>query len=243
MKSSQTEITSLGDLLRLKLIEKGADFVCFVDISGLPRKKTSEFSKAILIGIILSKDFIKKVTNTTDYVKNMIRKNDFSEDEFLQKETKADRLADYISDYLTSNGYPSYSQSENRNLTAGIFDKNTKSSLLPHKTIAGFAGLGWIGKHNLLVTEKFGSAICMCTVLTDAPLKTVSCNPEPPRCGDCNICQDICSVKAIKGNTWSINTSRDELVDVDRCTTCLECLVFCPWTQKYMSENMPTKIT
>lgn len=226
---------SLDDLLKLKLLEKGADFVFFVELSGLPCEQTQNFSKAILIGIALSKDFIKKVTNTPDYVKNIIRKNDFSKDEFHQKETKADRLADYIADYLTSNGFPSYSQSEDSNRAAGIFDEKTKSSLLPHKTIAGLAGLGWIGKHNLLVTQEYGSAICMCTVLTNAPLETVLNKPKIPLCGDCSICKDICSVSAIKGNTWNDTTVRDELVDVYKCITCLECLIFCPWTQRYLN--------
>ena len=237
LKSTQTKNTSLNHLLEVQLIEKGADFVHFVDISELPCEQTRNCSKAILIGIVLSKDFVKKVTNTTDYVKNMIRKNDFSEDEFLQKETKADRLADYVADYLASNGYPSYSQSEDRNRAAGIFDEKTKSSLLPHKTIAGLAGLGWIGKHNLLVTQEYGSAICMCTVVTDAPLETVSNKPKIPLCGDCSICKDICSVSAIKGNTWSESTVREELVDVYKCITCLECSIFCPWTQRYLNET------
>lgn len=237
MISSQTEKTSLERQLKLELMDRGADFVHFVDISTLTRKQTRNLSSAILIGIALSKDFLKKVTNTPDYVKNMIRNNNFDDDEFLQKETKADRLADYIADYLTSKGYSAYSQSEGSNKAAGVFDEKTKSSLLPHKTIAGLADLGWIGKHNLLVTQEFGSAICMCTVLTDAPLKTVLCAPKIPSCGDCSTCQDICSVNAIKGNTWSISTARDELVDVYKCITCLECLIFCPWTQKYMNEN------
>jgi epoxyqueuosine reductase QueG len=203
----------------------------------LPKKQTRHFSNAILIGIALSKDFLKKVTHTPDYVKDMIRNNNFDDDEFLQKETKADRLADYIAGYLASKGYSAYSQSEEHNWSTGIFDEKTKTSPLPHKTIAGLAGLGWIGKHNLLVTHEFGSAVCMCTVLTDAPFTTVSYPPETSRCGNCRTYRDICSVNAIKGNTWSITTSRDELVDVYACMTCLECLVFCPWTQKYMNEN------
>ncbi len=236
MKSDKIINTKLNDQLNLKLIKKGADFVFFVDISHLSSEQTINFTKAILIGITLSKQFVKKVSNIPDYVKNMIRKNDFSKDEFLQKENKADRLADYIAKYLSSNGYPSYSQSEDSNMASGKFNKKTKSSLLPHKTIAGFAGLGWIGKHNLLVTKKYGSAICMCTVLTNAPLKTIKNKPKISLCGDCSICRDNCSVGAIKGNDWSNTTSRDELVDVYKCITCLKCLIFCPWTQRYLNE-------
>ena len=91
---------------------------------------------------------------------------------------------------------------------------------------------------NLLVTHEFGSAICMCPVLTDAPLKTVLHTPLNSLCGNCSICKDICPVKAIEGNTWNIKTPRDELVDVYKCNMCLKCLVHCPWTQIYMKKNL-----
>lgn len=78
----------------------------------------------------------------------------------------------------------------------------------------------------------------MCTVLTNAPLKTVIHAPANPLCGNCNICKDICPVDAIKGNTWDIDTSRDDLVDVYKCTPCLKCLVLCPRTQTYMKGNV-----
>ncbi|NQT26966.1 epoxyqueuosine reductase [candidate division KSB1 bacterium] len=226
---------SLESELQSELKAQGADFVHFVDISQLSNKQNKSYPNAILIGIILSQDFIKKATNTPDYVQNMIR-NKQTNDEFHQKETHTDKLADTIADYLTSKGYSAYSQSEDNIESTGFYDKKTKTTPLPHKTIAVLAGLGWIGKHNLLVTPEYGSAISMCTVLTDAPLKTVFHTPAKSRCGDCEICKDICSVKVIKGKTWSADTSRDELVDVYKCTTCLECLVFCPWTQTYMKK-------
>ena len=45
---------------------------------------------------------------------------------------------------------------------------NTKEDIMDY-----LAGLGWIRKRNLLVTPDFGSAICMCSVLTNTPLRTV----------------------------------------------------------------------
>ena len=29
---------------------------------------------------------------------------------------------------------------------------------------------------------------------------------------------------------------RDDLIDVFKCNSCLKCLVFCPWTQKYSKK-------
>jgi len=229
---------SLEAELTSELKNQGADFVYFVDISQLSDEKNKEYSCAVLIGIILSPDFIQKITDMPDYLNEMIHNNQIKEDEFHIKEAETDKLADFVASYLSSKGYSAYSQSENNIYSTGFYDEKTKSTPLPHKTIAGLAGLGWIGNHNLLVTTEFGSAISMCTVLTDAPLETVLHKPSNSLCGDCNICVNICSVKAIKGNPWKIGISRNEIVDVFKCNTCLKCLALCPWTQKYMKRNI-----
>ncbi len=227
---------SFENELKIEIEKQGADFIYFVDISQLPVEQNRKFPRAILIVLPLSPAFIQKVTDIPDYVQKMIFNKQFSDDEFLQKEKTVDKIADHISYYLVKKGYSACSQSEESNFSAGLFNEKTKSSSLPHKTIAGFAGLGWIGKHNLLVTPDFGSAICMCSVLTDAPLTTVLHTPAESLCKNCTICKDICPVNAIKGNIWTLYTTRDELVDVYKCTTCLRCLALCPWTQKYKDK-------
>lgn len=63
------------------------------------------------------------------------------------------------------------------------------------------SGLGWIGKNNLLVTEKYGAALSMCSVLTDVPLNTVKTDMISCRCGECNLCVKVCSVQAIYGKS------------------------------------------
>ncbi len=228
---------SLEPELIKELNDQGADFVYFVDISHLSDEQNKQYPAAILMGVVLSPGYIKKITSNPDYVQDMIHNNQISEDEFDQKEMATDRMADYIASYITAKGYSAYSQSEDNLSSTGFYDEKTKSSPLPHKTIAGLGGLGWIGKHNLLVTPEFGSAISMCTVLTDAPIRTVLHTPGKSLCGECRVCVDICSPKAIKGKEWDISTSRDELVDVYQCTTCLKCLVLCPWTQDYVQRE------
>ncbi|MCF7792458.1 MAG: epoxyqueuosine reductase [Candidatus Cloacimonetes bacterium] len=215
------------------LKKQGLDFIHFVDISNLPQKQNQVFSNALLLGIALSPEFIRMITEMPDYVDLMVRTGKVNSDEYVEKEAKVDYLADELATFLIEQGYNAYSQSENNLDKTGFYNTKTKTSPLPHKTIAGLAGLGWIGKHNLLVTPNYGSAICMCTVLTDAPLATVSKSPQESKCGDCSICMEICTPKAIKGNHWKIDGKREDLVDVFKCTQCLKCLVFCPWTQKY----------
>lgn len=228
---------SLEQELKKELKDQGAGFVCFVDISHLSSEQNRQYPTAVVMGVVLSPGYVRKITNEPDYVEEMVRNNQISEDEFALKEIATDRMADHIASYLIAKGYSAYSQSEDNLSSTGFYDKNTKSSPLPHKTIAGLGGLGWVGKHNLMITNEFGSAISICTVLTDAPLKTVSHTPARSLCGECRICVDICSPGAIKGKEWDINASRDELVDVYKCTTCLKCLVFCPWTQAYLKKQ------
>lgn len=224
--------------IEFEIKKQGADFVHFVDISKLPEEKNKNFLSAILIGLVLSPKYLQKITNTPDYVKKMILNKEVNQDEFHLKEMEADRLADYFANYLMLKGFSAYSQSENNITLTGFYNEETKTTPFPAKSIALMAGLGWIGKHNLLVTPEFGSAICMSTILTDAPLQTVAHSPAPSECGMCTICTNICPMNAIKGKIWEITTSRDEIVDVYKCNSCIECLVFCPWTQDYIKRKL-----
>lgn len=127
-------------------------------------------------------------------------------------------------------------------------DPQTQSTLLPHKTVATKAGLGWIGKCALLVTEKYGSAVRITTVLTDAELET-AVPVESPRCGDCVICVESCPGGAPSGRSWTSNGERDSFFDAFACakaarqqalarlrvddTICGICIAVCPCTIQY----------
>ncbi|MCP4311749.1 MAG: epoxyqueuosine reductase [Bacteroidetes bacterium] len=213
---------SVESELKKEWIGQGADFVCFVDVSKLPAVQTKQYPNAIVVGISLSPGFIQDILQNKLGIK----------DEFNRIEAATDKLADDIADHLKSKGYSTYSQSEINILATGFYNENTRSTPLPHKTIAGLAGIGWIGNHNLLVSREFGSAISLCTVLTDAPLETTLHTPASSQCGSCTICKDACPTKAITGNIWGLEVSRDEIIDVEKCNSCLICLAICPWTQK-----------
>ena len=203
-----------------ELYDRGANFIRTVDISMLSEKENRGYSAAVLIGILLCHE----KEDIIDY------------SEFDEKERHADELAEWTADFLKAKGYRSFAQSE-RNLSNGFFDETTKTTPLPHKKIAILAGLGWIGKSNLLVTQEYGSAFCMCTVLTDAPLPTERHSIIMPKCDSCNACKDVCPTKVIHGRMWEPNMDRDLIVNVYHCECCLKCLVNCPWTQKYMTNQ------
>lgn len=142
-------------------------------------------------------------------------------------------MADEVAKLITEKGYKAKSQSDAGLVTEEAFNFETKKSLLPHKTVALLGRLGWIGKNNLLITPEYGAAQCLGTILTDAPLEVTLQEPYLPKCGNCNICRKICEKQVLKGKMWSTTVSRDEIVDVYGCNTCLKCLIHCPWTQKY----------
>ena len=76
-----------------------------------------------------------------------------------------------------------------------VVDWEKQRGHLSHKHVAKEAGLGWIGRNNLLVNPKFGARIRLVSVLTDIPLK-----PDEPigrDCGSCRDCIPLCPADAI----------------------------------------------
>lgn len=198
------------------------NFTKLVDISMLTEIENRGYNVAILIGIVLSPDYILHLSKDT-----IVDHSEFSE-----KEHRGDEIAESLANFIIDKGYKAFAQSE-RNLINGFFDETTKTTPLPHKKIAILAGLGWIGKSNLLVTREYGSALCICSVLTNAPILTKNPSIIMPKCGKCTVCKDICPTGVIRGTTWEQGINRDYIVDVYHCIGCLKCLVHCPWTQKY----------
>ncbi len=222
----------MNNEIKCILEQKGIDIVRFVDISSISSKATKGFNKAVLLCNALSKQFILNMHNNLPI--------DIENDEFLKKEKKIEELADWLAEYIKDKGYSACSQSEKNNMEQGQIEKayiNPEAqqgiSTLPHKIIAYFAGLGFIGKNNLLITEQFGCALVMCSVLTNAPLSTQSYTLIPPKCGNCNICTKVCIKGAIKGIEWEQNIKREVMIDVSKCCCALKCMINCPFTLKY----------
>lgn len=77
-----------------------------------------------------------------------------------------------------------------------IIDWEKQKGHLSHKKIGHLAGLGWIGRNNLLVNPDFGAQIRLVTVLTNMVLE-----PDRPLemdCDGCSFCSSTCPAGAIK---------------------------------------------
>lgn len=88
-------------------------------------------------------------------------------------------------------------------LLAAIKEKfpNAKSKLcvdtspILEKALAARAGLGWIGKHTLLINKDIGSWFALGEIITDIELEPNQ--PAENLCGKCTKCIDACPTKAL----------------------------------------------
>ena len=106
------------------------------------------------------------------------------------------------------------------------------------------SGLGWRGKHTLLLSREAGSMFFLGEIYTDLPLPVD--NPIDNHCGTCTKCIDICPTKAIIGpyrldarrcisyltieNKGSIPESLRPLIG-NRVYGCDDCQLICPWNK------------
>lgn len=199
----------LNEIWERRIKDSGADFVYYVDASALPAEAVEGYACAVLFGKALSKAYFRDLRAGEKPKRN----------EVILTERKMDALALKVAEWLEADGYKSVAK--------------LKFAQLPHKTVALRAGLGFIGKNNLLVTEEYGCGVMLGKVLTTAPFAAMSQPLQKPRCGDCSICVDVCPAGALHGKTWSVTTSRDEIMVRKLCSLCLKCMVHCPYTEKY----------
>ena len=111
------------------------------------------------------------------------------------------------------------------------------------KTAAARAGIGWYGKNDVIITEKYGPRVRLSAILIDAVFE-YSVPITESRCPDgCTKCVEICPCKALKNRRWTPGTDRSEIIDYHKCNrmrsawipklgrknACGLCLVACPF--------------
>ncbi|MDD8021405.1 MAG: hypothetical protein PHU81_09585 [Acidobacteriota bacterium] len=102
-----------------------------------------------------------------------------------------DRAALQLAGKITSRGFLALPIAASQ-----IIDWKEQKAHVSHKKIGRLAGLGWLGRNNLLVNPVLGARFRLVTVLTNMPLKTDQ--PLPFGCGNCHRCQTACPAQAIK---------------------------------------------
>ncbi|MGV8982236.1 tRNA epoxyqueuosine(34) reductase QueG, partial [Clostridium sp.] len=77
------------------------------------------------------------------------------------------------------------------------------SNALPERYIACNSGVGFIGKNNSLITEKYGSYVFLGEIITD--LIILPDKPLLQKCGNCHMCLEACPTNSIVKGKLGIN--------------------------------------
>jgi len=149
---------------------------------ALSKSLLERFDKAVCLGLSLSKSILEEIENapTRLYFHHYRTAN-----------ALLDQIAFKVSNYIQKNSFFALPIPASQ-----IIDWQNQKAHLSHKKIGYLAGLGWIGRNNLLVNKTLGSQFRIVSILTDMPLKTDK--PTKEACGECRLCIDACPVKAIK---------------------------------------------
>ena len=226
---------SLSDEIRAYLNGLGCDIAGFADLRCLPREARKNFDYGVLIALPFSKEAMEENKNGSPQRYS---------DEHEPMTKRLNELKALTADFLVCKGYSVLTETP-----ASVYDEETLRSPLPQKTVATLAGVGWIGRNAMLVTNEYGSAVRLTVLLTDAPLARGTpitkslCGP------DCTACMDVCPGKAPLGGLWEVGVDRDEFFNARACytagrarakatlgiegeTRCGLCVSNCPFTRR-----------
>lgn len=218
--------------LKNYLMKLGTSKVGFADVDGLA-KQFIDLPNGISLVLKLPKETIQLVKNEEyeEYWKSFHRA--------IGQLTKISHKGEK---YIKSLGYDAFALTMKRNEC----DMEKLLSILPYKTIATKAGLGWIGRSALFVTPEYGSAVALSAILTDMPLEH-DMPITDSECDDCTNCQEACPVGAINPQKWNDRLNREDIIDIETCGEyiieqykaglgCTKCMSECKLTQEYLNK-------
>ena len=233
-------MSDLNNNVRNELIKLGADIVGFGNLEELPDEVREGLPAGISVAVVYPKEIICGISElpTQEY-----------RDWYDKLNERLDKVVADGADYIRGLEYKAVAQTREY---VGSGEKSNNTTL-PHKTVATHAGVGWIGKCALLVTEQYSSALRLSSILTDAPLETALPVNES-HCGDCMACTEACPAGAVSGKLWDVGLYRDEFFDPVKCrktarerskqgfggniTICGKCIKICPFTRRYIFDNV-----
>lgn len=117
---------------------------------------------------------------------------------YRQLNNELDRLALRVASFIEKEGYRALPIPASQ-----IIDWKNQKAHLSHKKLGQLAGLGWIGRNNLLVNPQLGSRFRLVSILTDFPLPFDSIIEGD--CGNCFRCLSVCPAGAIHENPKEFN--------------------------------------
>ncbi len=167
-------------------------------------------------------------------------------------ETLSDAQSAYVSRYALGRDYHKVLRARLQQLCdriaarVGAFGYRvfTDSAPVLEVPLAEKSGLGWRGKHTLLLSREAGSWFFLGEIYTDLPLPADA--PGKSHCGTCQACIDICPTRAIVA-PYTVDARRcisyltielkesipEELRPLmgNRIYGCDDCQLACPWNR------------
>ncbi len=170
----------------------------------------------------------------------------------------ADRRRAFISRYALGRDYHKVLRARLQRLAGRIEEEIgpfayrvfTDSAPVMEVELARLSGLGWRGKHTLLLSRTAGSYFFLGEIYTDLPLPTDA--PGDDHCGDCQRCLDVCPTRAIVAPyrldarrcisylTIELEGSIPEPLRPligNRVYGCDDCQLACPWNKYAQVTN------
>ena len=166
----------------------------------------------------------------------------------------------YISRYALGRDYhkvlrnklQSFAEAINTQIATHQFRVFTDSAPVMEIPLAVKAGLGWRGKHTLLLNRERGSMFFLGEIYTSLQLAPPSAQKE--HCGTCTACIDVCPTQAILGphrldarkciSYLTIELKRAIPVEFrkamgNRIYGCDDCQLVCPWNKFAQRTPIP----
>ncbi len=208
----------------------------------------------------LMPDAVRAIMVRMDYIPQSALKNsshDWREMEFKRAQQPGQAL---ISMYARGRDYHKVLRHRLQTLAQKIEAESgssgyrvfTDSAPVMEVALAEKAGLGWRGKHTLLLNRQAGSMFFIGEIITDLPLPIDA--PVTPHCGACTACITCCPTQAIvapyqldarrcisyltielKG---SIPVELRPLIG-NRVYGCDDCQLYCPWNKFAQTSTEP----
>ncbi|MFA5388821.1 MAG: 4Fe-4S binding protein [Candidatus Omnitrophota bacterium] len=169
-------------------VDSGASLFGVAGIEGLkkeflfPDEILKDLKYTISLGLRLSDGILEGVTSfpTKIYYHH-----------YRQANAVLDQIAFKVSNFIQGKGYKALPVPASQ-----IVDWEKQTAHLSHKKIGESAGLGFIGRNNLLVNPGIGSRFRLVSILTNMPLEPDKKLEE--NCGECRLCVSVCPAGAIK---------------------------------------------
>ncbi len=175
-------------------------------------------------------------------------------------QTSAKNNQAYISRYALGRDYHKVLRNKLQALAVAItneiapheFRVFTDSAPVMEIPLAVKAGLGWRGKHTLLLSRERGSLFFLGEIYTS--LKLAPPEPQKDHCGTCTACIDVCPTKAITGphrldarkciSYLTIELKTAIPVEFrkaigNRIYGCDDCQLICPWNKFARKATVP----